>query len=89
MELLDSHHPPPHLNFCMKVKCAGSGSPFECVPLPKITTRDVFINDAFLSSLKTPKSSHILFYDEIVTKSISSLNERHILDNVTKRIFSS
>ena len=30
------------------------------------TTRDVYINDAHLSSLKTPKSSHILFYDDMV-----------------------
>jgi hypothetical protein len=31
----DSHHPPPHLDFYVKAKCAGSGSPYECVPSPK------------------------------------------------------
>ena len=25
----------PHLDFCVKVKCVMSGSPFECVPTPK------------------------------------------------------
>ena len=54
-----------------------------------LTTRDVYINDALLSSLKTPKSSHILFYDEVVTIWYSSLNARHILPTVTKRVFSS
>ena len=53
------------------------------------TTRDVYINDALLSSLKTPKSSHILFYDEFVTIWYSSLNARHILPTVMKRLFSS
>jgi hypothetical protein len=27
--------PPPHLDFCVKVKCAMWGFPFECVPLQK------------------------------------------------------
>jgi hypothetical protein len=31
----DSHHPLPHLDFCEKVKCIESGSPLECIPLPK------------------------------------------------------
>ena len=26
---------PPHLDLCGKVKCVMSGSPFECVPIPK------------------------------------------------------
>ena len=26
---------PPHLEFCVKVKCAMPGSPFKCVPTPK------------------------------------------------------
>ena len=26
---------PPHLDFCVKVKCAMSGSPFECISTPK------------------------------------------------------
>jgi len=60
-------------------------SPADHLP----TTRDVYINDALLSSLKTPKSSHILFYDEFVTIWYSSLNARHILPTVTKRLFSS
>jgi hypothetical protein len=51
------------------------------------TTRDVYINDALLSSLKTPKSSHVLFYDEFVTIWYSSLNAHLILPTVTKRLF--
>jgi hypothetical protein len=42
-----------------------------------ITTREVLINDALLSSRKTPKSSPKVFYDELVTKIVSSWNERH------------
>jgi len=41
------------------------------------TTREVLINDAPLSSRKTPKSSPKFFYDELVTKIDSSWNERH------------
>jgi len=41
------------------------------------TTREVLINDAPLSSRKTPKSSPKFFYDELVTKTDSSWNERH------------
>jgi hypothetical protein len=28
-------HPPPHLDFYVKVKCVVLGSPFECIPSPK------------------------------------------------------
>jgi hypothetical protein len=53
------------------------------------TTREVLIKDATLSSLKTLKSSPRIFCDELVTKWVSSWNERHWLSTVTKRLFSS
>jgi hypothetical protein len=54
-----------------------------------ITTREVLINDATLSSRKTLKSSPRIFCDELVMKWVSSWNERHWLSMVTKWLFSS
>lgn len=56
------------------------------VPSPP-TTREVVINDAPLSSPKTTQSSPTTFCDEVVTKTVSSWNERHWLRMVTKRPF--
>lgn len=53
------------------------------------TTREVLINDTPLSSRKTPKSSPKFFYDELVTKTDSSWNERHWSTTVTKCLVSS
>jgi hypothetical protein len=49
----DSHHPPPHLGFCVKAKCAIAGSPFECVPSPK-SIRCIFDAAPMFSSIVCP-----------------------------------
>jgi hypothetical protein len=43
-ETWDSHRPPSHLDFCVKVKCVRLGSPFECVPLPKVINKCSWCN---------------------------------------------
>jgi len=53
------------------------------------TSRDVLNNDATLSSLKIPETSHKIFCDVFVTKRLLSWNARHILPTVTKWTFSS